>query len=99
MKTKEEIQSQINVIHLLHDKYIITIRDCKNNLFDLDKYLTDLYTQLESRDIKSIQDLQREAFEASRDSSYNTNIHQSRVFEDDYIYKYETFEDYLKSIE
>lgn len=82
--TREEIQAQINLATMLNDQrmysdvhYAALIVDLEDNL---DK-------------AKSIQDLQREAFEAGRNSGYEECLE-----EEDRTYPH-TFEDYLKSLE
>ena len=92
--TKEEVylsRSLFTRIFPTHSNLGITpeeYNDCKNRLDKL--YLKS----------KSIQDLQKEAFEAGRSIEINSGISSSsgEAFCEE-VYKYETFEDYLKTIE
>lgn len=79
--TKEEIQAQIDLIN--------TIQDEEEGL-ELDEYIYSL--EYKYAKAKSIQDLQREAFEAGRKfTSYSMGCPNT--------YVYEIFEDYLKDLE
>ena len=46
-----------------------------------------------------LKEMLEEAFNASRDTYKNENISQSRIFEEDFIYKYQDFYNYLESKE
>lgn len=41
----------------------------------------------------------KQCFEAGRKDHWNNNDSQSRIWEPDYIYDYENFEDFYKSLE
>lgn len=92
MKTKEEIQAQINILErvkeYIDDSYLRTLNEDIDDLIE------------ESQSTKSIKDIQQEAFEAGRlvsgkfsDYPLTNDLlqHQTIV--------YNTFEDYLKSKE
>ena len=77
---KEEIQAQINILNGF------AYRNLCVDVEEVDKAIAELRQRLPF--IKSIQDIEREAFEAGRSSQYIMY---------DYDFDYETFEDYLKS--
>ena len=85
--TKEEIQAQLQLLEDLLPLIPIVY------VFDLNLRVLKLRKDYEQ--VRSIQDLQREAFEASRaakDPNYNGEPFIFRL-------RYETFEDYLKQID
>jgi hypothetical protein len=82
--TKEEILAQMNILaKLIGDRRHLHVFEFTQ---DIVNELNMLQPQLKLA--KSIQDLQREAFEAGRDNEHYEGP-----------YKYEFFEDYLKSKE
>ena len=89
---KEVIQGKIDIMKLLQKSYDI-------NYEYFDETLEKLEQQLQQA--KSIEDIEREAFEAGREIKeydfYKEGI-KFNIF-NDMPYKYETFEDYLKSKE
>lgn len=91
MKTREEIQSQVEILHIFfEDKYTPPIQE------EVEQLIKNLELQL--KQAKSIKDLQEEAFNAGR--------HQSKIDNwecedpaDWYYFTLKTFEDYLKTKE
>ena len=100
--TKEEIQAQLHII-------TITINIVKEGMKNLDAFdkITEIANKLWDQLLqsKSIQDLQREAFEAGRliggrDYPEIRCINHSKDFgSNNYYLVHRTFEDYLKSLE
>ena len=66
---------------------------------ELINLLPEYAKELKEKFLEKEKEFAKQCFEAGRKSYWNDNESQSRIWEPDYIYDYENFEDFYKSLE